>query len=948
MTRPTDPLYSSQWHLARIGNLETVWDHFTGRGVRVVVYDEGVQASHPDLDGNYSAAGAFTYGGVTYPSTPASNRGHGTAVAGLISAEAFNGTGGVGVAWGSTVAALNFLDAVQAAADPVILAALRNAATFDVMNNSWGFTPLFRPEQSLLDPSGQGAAIAGAFADVAATGRGGLGTLIVNAAGNSALNANGDGMLASRHVIAVAATDRYGNATDYSNWGSNILVSAPDAAVTTDLVGNGGYNTAGTLDGDPLADTNYTTVFGGTSAAAPLVSGVVALMLEANPALGWRDVHNILALSASHTGSGLGSGPAGQEIDGWHVARSGIWNGGGLAYSADYGFGMVDALAAVSMAEVWHLMNGPARTSANELSVTANWTGTIVIPDGGTALAQVTVGQAIEVETVMVTVDITHSYATDLTLILIAPDGSEFMLMRNDADPDLMDNGFAWAFSVEGARTLSSAGVWRLRVDDAAMFDQGTIRGFGVEISGGAPGGYRVHSFTDDFPLFRTVAPARASVMSAGTGDWLNFAAVSGNMALTLAPGQTIKVNGASWVTLQAGSAFTRLAAGSGNDTLRGAATNDVIHAGTGKDWLAGGDGTDSLQGGRGNDTIYGGAGYDTIRGGEGDDAAYGDNGRDLVFLDNGNDIFWDNAQADDHGHDTIWAGAGNDTVNGGGGNEVIQGEDGNDSLSGGIGNDTLYGGNNYDTLDGGDGDDRVWGGNGRDLIFLGNGNDVFWDNAQADANGHDTIWGGAGNDTVNGGGGNEVIWGEAGADSLLGGIGNDTIYGGDNYDTIRGGDGDDRVWGGNGRDLVYLSNGNDIFWDNGQNDVNGHDTIWGGAGNDTVNGGGGNEVIWGEAGDDSLLGGIGNDTLWGGAGADRFIFAAGCGSDLVTDFEGGIDGLMLDDVLWGGGLSVAQAIANHAATVGSDIVLDFGGGNMITLAGLAATGLAESDLVII
>ena len=281
-------------------------------------------------------------------------------------------------------------------------------------------------------------------------------------------------------------------------------------------------------------------------------------------------------------------------------------------------------------------------------------------------------------------------------------------------------------------------------------------------------------------------------------------------------------------------------------------------------------------------------------------------------------------------------------------GDNLLTGLDGNDSLLGGAGNDTISGGNNWDTLDGGDGDDQVWGGNGRDLARLGNGNDIFWDNGQADANGHDTVWAGAGNDTVNGGGGNELIQGEDGADSLLGGAGNDTISGGNNWDTIRGGDGDDQVWGGNGRDLVFLGNGNDVFWDNGQADANGHDTVWAGAGNDTVNGGGGNELIQGEAGNDSLLGGAGNDTISGGVGADHFVFAAGHGSDLVTDFESGIDRLMLDDALWGGGLTAAQVIAGHAAAAASALVLDFGGGNMITLAGLAATGLAESDLVII
>jgi Ca2+-binding RTX toxin-like protein len=280
-------------------------------------------------------------------------------------------------------------------------------------------------------------------------------------------------------------------------------------------------------------------------------------------------------------------------------------------------------------------------------------------------------------------------------------------------------------------------------------------------------------------------------------------------------------------------------------------------------------------------------------------------------------------------------------------GHNVLTGLDGNDSLSGGAGNDTLYGGNNYDTIRGGDGDDRAWGGNGRDLVYLDNGNDVFWDNGQNDANGHDTIWGGAGNDTVNGGGGNEVIWGEAGADSLLGGIGNDTIYAGDNYDTIRGGDGDDQAWGGNGRDLVFLGNGNDIFWDNGQNDANGHDTIWGGAGNDTVNGGGGNEVIYGEAGDDSLLGGIGNDTLWGGTGndtltggngADRFVFATGHGSDVITDFENGIDVIRL-------ATGAADFSAVTVTAQGSDTLVQFSDVSIL-LAGVDSSLIDASDFI--
>ncbi|MEI2806662.1 MAG: calcium-binding protein [Albidovulum sp.] len=409
----------------------------------------------------------------------------------------------------------------------------------------------------------------------------------------------------------------------------------------------------------------------------------------------------------------------------------------------------------------------------------------------------------------------------------------------------------------------------------------------------------------------------------------------AGNVKLDLVDGTLLRSSGN--LTLVSGVAAAELL-GIADLTLAGNALANRLTGNRGDNVLTGLDGSDLLSGGIGNDTLYGGNNYDTVDGGDGDDQAWGGNGRDLIILGNGNDIFWDNGQNDANGHDTVWGGAGNDTVNGGGGNELIYGEAGADSLLGGIGNDTLYAGDNYDTVRGGDGDDQAWGGNGRDLIFLGTGNDIFWDNAQADANGHDTVYGGAGNDTVNGGGGNELIYGEAGSDSLLGGIGNDTISAGDNYDTVRGGDGNDQVWGGNGRDLIFLGTGDDVFWDNGQNDVNGHDTVYGGAGNDTVNGGGGNELIFGEAGNDSLIGGIGNDTLWGGADADRFVFATGCGSDRVGDFQNGVDLLRI----------TAGAADFSAVTVtaqGADTLVQFADISIL-LAGVDSSLVEANDFI--
>ena len=74
---------------------------------------------------------------------------------------------------------------------------------------------------------------------------------------------------------------------------------------------------------------------------------------------------------------------------------------------------------------------------------------------------------------------------------------------------------------------------------------------------------------------------------------------------------------------------------------------------------------------------------------------------------------------------------------------------------------------------------------------------------------------------------------------------------------------------------------------------------------------------------------------------------SAGGGSDRVGDFQDNIDTLVLDDALWGGGLTVTQVIAAHAAVVAGATVFTFGA-NAITLAGVASTGIFADDILIV
>jgi subtilisin family serine protease len=192
MTTPTDPLYGSQWHFPLIGDIETIWDEYDGSGVHVGVYDDGVEYTHPDLSGNYDPSLHFSYGGTTYDPAPiATDDGHGTSVAGLIAATDNNDIGGTGVASGASITGVNFLGDIQFQSFTILLASLDYAQNFDIMNNSWGRTPLYASNQSLTNPTSSRYLYNEEYQDVVEAGRGGLGTVILQAAGNDDLNANG-------------------------------------------------------------------------------------------------------------------------------------------------------------------------------------------------------------------------------------------------------------------------------------------------------------------------------------------------------------------------------------------------------------------------------------------------------------------------------------------------------------------------------------------------------------------------------------------------------------------------------------------------------------------------------------------------------------------------------------------------------------------------------------
>lgn len=396
----TDPQAAQQWHLGKLGDIAAIWADYTGKGVKVGVYDSGVQYDHPDLAANYDASLELVIDGKRYDGdyVPASGP-HGTAVAGLIAA-ARNGVGTVGIAYDAKVTGVNIFDPYSGgglnpgiyinAADPALFfEAMKQRAKFDVVNDSWGVSEPNYSSSTSRGVAGTGANLTALAVEYAAVnGRGGLGTVSVAAAGNLPWDSQGDSSHTDRHWIAVGAYREIdGLASNYSAHGTALLVSAPSndfaviggtGIVATDLVGRDGYN----LATDPGGKRDYTDQFGGTSAASPITAGVVTLMLDANEGLGWRDVQNILAQSATMPiGFGVAArtleytgefGPAKARMNEDVFKVTGLtntnWNGGGLHHSNDYGYGAVNAYAAVRMAEVWKLFD-TAQTSANEVHV---------------------------------------------------------------------------------------------------------------------------------------------------------------------------------------------------------------------------------------------------------------------------------------------------------------------------------------------------------------------------------------------------------------------------------------------------------------------------------------------------------------------------------------------------------------------------------------------------
>ncbi len=758
---PSDSFIGYQWYLYPTTgiNVFPVWNDYTGNGVRVAVFDQGIDPNHPDLDSNLLTslgrnASNLSVGGAPILSTD----NHGTAVAGTIAAER-DGSGIVGVAYSADLVSIyNGLSASE------IPNAFRYAANYDILNNSWGFAPQGFTTWSIygdwafldnfLTPNFSAAGAA--LANLAASGRNGMGTIVVQSAGNSfdvGDDTNLHNFQNSQYIITVAATDYFGNVTSYSSPGASVLVAAPGGGgndplsniITTDRVG---------VAGNDVSD--YTSI-AGTSFSAPIVSGVVALMLEANPDLGYRDVQEILAYSARKISSA--------QYD-WEYNGATNWNGGGLHYDAldhKLGYGLIDATAAVRLAESW---GKSPYTVANRAQLSFTHSPALVIPDNiiSGAFDSISVSQSIEVERVEVTLNVTHSYVGDLSVLLLSPAGTTSFLLWRPQQNALSaygtdQNDIHFTFDTVLNWGESSVGNWSLSIVDWAPGYIGRLDSWTLNLIGKPTSADDTYIYTNEFSESCIAQPTRATLTDTTGIDTLNAAACSSNLTLNLVPGSVCTIDGQN-LTIAAGTIIENVHGGDGNDTIIG---NDTIN---------------QLYGGRGNDILNGGAGADILDGGAGIESMIGGDGSDTYYVDNAGDVVTEtNATLSTGGTDTVCSylvaytlGANvengrilstggadltgntlNNLIYAGSGNNILNGDIGADTVSysytsagitvslamttvqatGASGNDTLIAienltGSNYDDiLTGNTGNNTLTGGFGKDILNGSEGNDT-------------------------------------------------------------------------------------------------------------------------------------------------------------------------------------------------------------------------------
>ena len=526
-----DSLYGCQWHLRNQSgediNVEPVWaEGITGEGINIALVDDGMDFNHEDLRENVNTSLNRNYisllDSIFNPYLH-----HGTFMAGIIAAQD-NGVGVRGVAPRATIYGHNF--SAQPSTVSLVDATTRNRLVTAISNNSW-------------EPRvGPGLTQAAAVWELAlesgiATGYGGKGTFYTYEGGSGHQigdNSNLNEFANFYGVSAVCGTSEIGTRRATSEMGANLWVCAP--------AGDDGDAQIGIVTTENHDRYIYGFSYGlsGTDAATAIVSGVAALIRQANTNLTWRDLKLILAASARKNDPTNPGWEDGARKYG-SISAMDLYH-----FNHEYGFGVVDAKAAVDMAKEWTASLPPLHSST-----AASGSFNSPIPDLPATGVPTTFFDELTLNTndidftefVEINVTFDHNSFRDLDVELVSPSGARSQLTvafdtvtpDDPTDEDVVP--LRGTFRFGSARHLGEDpnGVWRLNVSDHIQSVTGTWDSWSIKVYGhsGTPvdttdcatGGAVANASTNPGLVSdcETLLEARDTLV--GTGTSLNWSA---------------------------------------------------------------------------------------------------------------------------------------------------------------------------------------------------------------------------------------------------------------------------------------------------------------------------------------------------------------------------------------------------------------------------------------
>ncbi|KAG8575407.1 hypothetical protein GDO81_009543 [Engystomops pustulosus] len=434
-----DPQYDVNRHDLHV---KEAWAQgYTGKGVVVSILDDGIEKNHPDLQENYDPAASYDVNDQDPDPQPRytqlnDNR-HGTRCAGEVAAVANNGICGVGIAYNAKIGGVRMLDGEVTDAVEARSLGL-NPNHIHIYSASWG------PEDDGKTVDGPAHLAEEAFFRGVKQGRNGLGSIYVWASGNGGRehdSCNCDGYTNSIYTLSISSTTQLGNVPWYSEACSSTLA-------TTYSSGNQNEKQIVTTDLRQKCTDTHT----GTSASAPLAAGIIALALEANNNLTWRDMQHLVVRT---------SNPAHLNTNDW------ITNGVGRKVSHSYGYGLLDAGAMVALAKNWTSVGPQRKCMINILTEPKDIGRKLEVrrkvePCNGMS------NYISMVEHVQTRLTLSYNRRGDLGIYLTSPMGTRSCLLAPRPHDYSADGFNDWAFMTTHSWDEDPAGEWILEIENAS------------------------------------------------------------------------------------------------------------------------------------------------------------------------------------------------------------------------------------------------------------------------------------------------------------------------------------------------------------------------------------------------------------------------------------------------------------------------------------------------